>query len=280
MQQPQLPLEEPRTIVWFSCGAASAVAAKLTLLEGPAIIAYCYIKEEHPDNMRFLKDCEKWFGQEILILENEKYSGSCVEVYLQDKFLVGPYGARCTKVLKKEVRHNFSRSNDVHVFGFGADESHRIDRLIATEPSLQLLNILEDKDITHADCLALLQRQGIELPEMYKLGYEHNNCIGCVKGGMGYWNKIRVDFPWAFERMSQIEQRLGNTVLRDKNGPVPLKDLTPDRGNYQDEPKIQCGIACELVESQFAQDAAQQKKVAFGSISTTTKNKTKQNGQR
>ena len=42
----------------------------------------------------------------------------------------------------------------------------------------------------------MLQNAGIELPEMYKLGYQHNNCIGCVKSsGAGYWNKIKIDFP-------------------------------------------------------------------------------------
>ncbi len=35
---------------------------------------------------------------------------------------------------------------------------------------------------------------------MYDLGYPNNNCIGCVKGGMGYWNKIRKDFPEVFQK--------------------------------------------------------------------------------
>lgn len=54
---------ERRTICWFSCGAASAVAAKLTLadaaqgkppLETGVWIAYCETGAEHPDNERFL----------------------------------------------------------------------------------------------------------------------------------------------------------------------------------------------------------------------------------
>ena len=39
-----------RTICWFSCGAASAVATKLTLKDTPdAIVAYCETGAEHPD---------------------------------------------------------------------------------------------------------------------------------------------------------------------------------------------------------------------------------------
>ena len=53
-----------RTISWFSCGAASAVATKLALAESDVTIVYCEVVEEHPDNKRFLKDCEEWFGQE------------------------------------------------------------------------------------------------------------------------------------------------------------------------------------------------------------------------
>ena len=50
--------------VWFSCGAASAVAAKKTLeLYGSnnrVRVVNNPIKEEHQDNQRFLKDVEKW----------------------------------------------------------------------------------------------------------------------------------------------------------------------------------------------------------------------------
>tara|TARA_R110000782_G_scaffold266777_1_gene361576 strand:+ start:209 stop:406 length:198 start_codon:yes stop_codon:yes gene_type:complete len=52
--------------VWFSCGAASAVAAKKTieLYGGIADIRIMNnpIKEEHPDNQRFLRDVEEWLG--------------------------------------------------------------------------------------------------------------------------------------------------------------------------------------------------------------------------
>jgi hypothetical protein len=51
-----------RIICWFSCGAASAVATKLTIAENKGsselIIAYTEVKEEHPDNKRFLSESE------------------------------------------------------------------------------------------------------------------------------------------------------------------------------------------------------------------------------
>ena len=55
-----------RHLVWFSAGAASAVAAKLTLAEHPdALLAYIDPGSEHPDNQRFITDCEEWFGAPV-----------------------------------------------------------------------------------------------------------------------------------------------------------------------------------------------------------------------
>jgi 3'-phosphoadenosine 5'-phosphosulfate sulfotransferase (PAPS reductase)/FAD synthetase len=83
-----------RVISWFSCGAASAVATKLAIAESKTSVevVYCHVKEEHPDNLRFMKDCEKWFGQPIKVIQNEKYNGSIYEVFEKRKYIVGVGG--------------------------------------------------------------------------------------------------------------------------------------------------------------------------------------------
>ena len=234
-----------RIVSWFSCGAASAVATKLMLQEeDPVIIAYCYVKEEHDDNMRFLHDCEKWFGQEVLILKNEKYKGSCHEVF-KKQFFNTPHGSPCTRELKQKVRLNFQQPNDIIVFGYTAEEEERLNTFIDRNPEVPVRAPLVEQGITKEDVLAMIERADIELPVMYKLGYEHNNCVGCVKGGMGYWNKIRVDFPNEFTAYAELERERGYTILKDRNGPIYLDELDPKRGRMSDEPKIQCGILCE-----------------------------------
>ena len=51
-----------RVVSWYSCGAASAIATKLTLKDAPAAeVVYCETGGEHSDNERFLIDCEIWF---------------------------------------------------------------------------------------------------------------------------------------------------------------------------------------------------------------------------
>jgi len=249
-----------RTVSWFSCGAASAVATKLAIASGAEItIAYCEVIEEHPDNKRFLKDCEKWFGQEIIILGNDKYSRSIYEVYEKTRYLVGPSGARCTGELKKNVRKKFERPDDRQVFGYTVEEQHRVDRFIDSNNDVDIWPILIDQGLTKNDCLAMLQNAGIELPTMYKLGYHNNNCIGCVKGAAGYWNKIKIDFPEVFERMAKTEELLGRTICKiSKNGEsqrITLRELPPDAGDYPKEMDIECGIFCYMAEQEYEKSA-------------------------
>jgi len=242
-----------RTVSWFSCGAASAVATKLAIAESktPVEVVYCHVKEEHPDNMRFLKDCEAWFGQPITILEDEKYHGSIYEVFTKRKYIVGIQGAPCTMFLKKEVRKRFELPNDVQVFGYTAEEADRVDRFIDSNNDVKLWSILVDKGLTKSDCLAMVQRAGIKLPEMYLLGYQNNNCVGCVKGGLGYWNKIKVDFPKAFDKMANLERTLGVKILKHKGERIYLDELPSNVGDYPKETSIECGIFCQMAEEDY-----------------------------
>ncbi len=92
---------------------------------------------------------------------------------------------------------------------------------------------------------------------MYKLGYKNNNCIGCVKGQMGYWNKIKRDFPEAFDRMAKQERKMNVAICKTeelvdgkrKRIRVFLDELPPGAGRYDDEPDFECGPQCVLPES-------------------------------
>ncbi len=72
--------------------------------------------------------------------------------------------------------------------------------------------------------------------------WENNNCIGCVKGGMAYWNKIRVDFPDVFEARARMEREVGRSCVKE----VFLDELDPSRGRGDAPIVDDCGILCEL----------------------------------
>lgn len=56
-------------VSWFSAGVSSAVATKLMIKDIDKII-YTHIDDQHPDTMRFVKDCEKWFGKHVEVLQS------------------------------------------------------------------------------------------------------------------------------------------------------------------------------------------------------------------
>jgi hypothetical protein len=238
-----------RTVVWFSAGAASAVAAKLIIAEAPddLVIAYTDPGSEHDDNQRFIADCEEWFGHEVVRLRSDRYKDTW-QVWEERRFLVSPQGALCTAELKKRVRFAFEQPDDVQVFGYTNEEQHRADRFRKQNIEVTLRTPLIEHGLTKSDCLAMVERAGIALPAMYLLGYKNNNCIGCVKGGMGYWNKIRRDFPAVFDRMALLERDIGATLFRDDGAPVWLDELDQARGNHSDEPNFECSLLCHLAE--------------------------------
>lgn len=240
-----------RILVWFSCGAASAVAAKLAVEKYGDIceVLYCdTLKYEHPDNMRFLNDVGRWLGKDIKILRSDKYE-DIFDVFDRTGWLVGVGGARCTTELKKNVRKAYQKEGDINVFGLTADEQKRIDRFEDQNPDTEVEWILADLEITKNDCYRVIQQAGIELPMMYRLGYNNNNCIGCVKGQTGYWNKIRVDFPEAFDRMARQERKMGVAINKTyagdgKRKKVFLDELDPSAGRDVPLPDIDCGVLC------------------------------------
>lgn len=246
-----------RVVSWFSCGAASAVATKLALAQSPATIVYCEVKEEHPDNKRFLKDCQDWFGQEITILGNDKYKRSIYEVFNKTRYLAGHAGARCTIELKKNVRKEFERPGDVQVFGYTIEEQERVNRFIDANNEVQIITPLIDAGLTKQDCIAMISRAGIDLPAMYKLGYKNNNCRGCVKAqSPSYWKKIKIDFPEYFEKMNAQEKRLGVKICKATIDGIPdvrmqLHELPDWIKPVDDTIDIQCGIFCHIAEQEY-----------------------------
>jgi len=258
---------DSRIVCNFSSGAASAVATKLILgtygLTHEIEIVNAFLKEEHEDNRRFLHDCEAWFARPITVLRDEKYGASAREVFRRKRYLKGLRGAPCSGALKRDILEAFQRPGDTTVLGYTADtaDTARWEHWQDSHNELRGVAPLIEAGLTKSDVLAMVERQGLVLPLMYRLGFHNANCIGCVKGGEGYWNKIRKHFPAAFEEMAQIEQTIGYGafLFRIRSGPLKgqrfsLRELKPDAGRYQDEPSIECGASCEMAEESPAWD--------------------------
>ncbi len=237
-----------RIVCHFSCGAASAVATKMILAKYPkerVLIINAFIVEEHSDNRRFLADCEKWFDHPITVLRDEKYGASTDKLWQKKRFMNSAHGAPCSVELKRKLLDAACLPDDIHVFGFTVEELDRAERFPTA------LTPLIDANLTHADCLSIVERAGLVLPEMYRLGFNNANCVGCCKGGEGYWNKIREVFPERFAQVVQIEEAIGyNAYLfrnRETGVRFGLKDLPLGAGRH-DEPLQSCSFFCAMAE--------------------------------
>lgn len=220
-----------RVVGWFSCGAASAVAMKLMLRKYPdALIVYCHTGSEDPDNERFMRDCEKWFGREVTVIKSEKYDSTWA-VWEGESYLAGPDGASCTRALKVKPRLAFQQPGDVHVFGYTADppDQRRAKMFKLNFSELLVKTPLIDDGLTKAGCRATLKRAGLREPRTYAEGFPNANCMPCVKAqSPAYWALVRLKRPDEFARMVELSRRLGVRLAKMKGERVFIDDIPAD----------------------------------------------------
>jgi len=235
-----------RRISHFSCGAASAVATKLS---NPNEIWYAATGAEDEDNERFLRDCEAWFCQQVRVLKSKKYADTWA-VWEHKRYLSGVSGAPCTSELKIAPRLLNQKADDTHIFGYTADNNdvRRAKMMGANWPNLRTEFPLIERGLTKAACLALLQSVGIDPPRVYAMGYPNANCIPCVKAtSPDYWALVRSCHPEQFERMKEIEARFGAALVRIKGERVQLSELPEDWPTI-DPLAPACDFLCGLAE--------------------------------
>ena len=239
------------SVSWFSAGVSSAVATRLAIDEIDEVY-YIHIDDQHPDTLRFVRECEEWFGKPITILQSPY---KCVANAWKGSGCRLPHGVRgfapCTGYLKKRVRKEWEHANLFpirYVWGLDAGEARRADRIRKAMIEFDHAFPLIERGIGKSEAHEILRASGIKRPAMYELGYHNNNCIGCVKGGMGYWNKIRVDFPDVFAARAKLEREMGASCIKG----VFLDELDPERGRHGGPIVDDCGIMCELQSLRMA----------------------------
>jgi len=220
-------------IAWWSGGVTSAVACKLAIeMFGVENVKAVMIdtKNEDPDSYRFKKDCEKWYGLPVEIISavgpDKKYQ-SIEDVWYDFGSLNVAHGAICSSELKRQVRLDYQRRNpySYQVFGFDISEPRRAKNIKKNYPGCNPIFPLLLHGLSKENCIKIVGDAGIEVPNMYKLGFSNNNCFqtGCVQGGIGYWQKMNREHPEKVERMAKIEHDLTDlkgspvTMLKDQS---------------------------------------------------------------
>ena len=235
-----------RRVSWFSCGAASAVATKLSSRD---VIAYCEVGSEHHDNKRFMDDCSVWFEKDITLLKNPKFKDTW-DVWEKRRYISGIGGAPCTMELKVAPRLAFQEPDDIHIFGYTADSSDvkRANSLTENWPELTCEFPLIEKGLTKTSCMAIIEDAGMKLPEIYSFGFPNANCVPCCKAtSPDYWAMVRKHFPDEFNRMAELSRELGARLAR-VNGERVFIDEVPKDQKLTKPLAPDCDFLCALTE--------------------------------
>lgn len=240
--------------VWLSGGAASAVAAKLTVekygKENEVLLLNNPIAEEDADNQRFINDVSMWVNRKVKSVTNPKWpTCSAYDVWEKRRFMSGTKGAACTGELKIRARQEWENKNhcDYHVLGFTIEEKERFERFKLTERKNTIAPLV-DEHITKQRCFDILASAGIALPRVYLIGYPNANCIGCVKSSsVEYWNHVRKNHPSVFESRAAQSRKINAKLVRLSNDKrIFLDELSPNEiGRPMKQYNFECGIFCE-----------------------------------
>ncbi len=226
-----------KIIAWWSGGVTSAVACKLCVdLYGIENVRFISIdtKNEDEDTLRFMLDCEKWYGKKIESISSTKI---IQEVWREHKSLNVASGAICSTVLKRKVRELWQKTNeyDYQAFGFDLWEAKRAIGMTLNHKNAKAIYPLMMYGYSKKDCIKIIESAGIKVPRVYHLGYKNNNCFktGCVQGGIGYWQKIRREYPDKFDAMADMEHELTNSKCKPVTMLKDQSDKAKESGNWQ-----------------------------------------------
>lgn len=259
-------------VAWWSGGVTSAVACKICIdwfgIENVKVL-FIDTKNEDDDTYRFMKECENWYGKKIETLTNSDFE-NIQEVWYKNLSLNVAIGAKCSQMLKRLVRERFEKANNYsfQAFGFDIDELKRAKAMKLNNPMSRPIFPLIANLLSKKNCISIVQSENslfltLELPRAYKQGYGNNNCwkTGCVQGGIGYWQKIMLEYPDKFEAMAKVEHELTDlkgepvTMLKDQsaNGGLvflkphekypAIKDISMMKGRPP-KPLIECNGFC------------------------------------
>ena len=235
-------------VCWLSAGVSSFMAGWLAGDIDEWI--YIDIEDQHKDSIRFIRDIENAIGKEVKILRSTQYR-TVEDCVLAFGGFRNPHNgfAPCTNWMKKRVRKEWEAVHSdfelTYVWGFDLKERARAERTVEANPQAEHEFPLIEKYLSKEDVHGLFERNfNFKRPAMYEMGYPNNNCIGCVKGGMGYWNRIRKDFPDVFKSRSELERKVGYSIFKE----CYLDELDPARGNMNTEIFPECGIMCYLAQ--------------------------------
>lgn len=199
-------------VVFYSGGIASYCTAKRVVeRHGADSVALLFTDTnyEHEDLYRFLNEGAARLGVEVTRIADGRTPW---EVFRDVRFLGNSRIDPCSKILKRDIARKWVRdqfpdpSTVVLYLGLAADERHRLDRSRRHWDPYRVESPLVDlPTFTKNDMMMEVRLDGLVVPELYSLGFPHNNCGGfCIKAGQGHFRHLLREMP---EKYAECEAR-------------------------------------------------------------------------
>ena len=215
-------------IIFSSGGTASLAVADWVKEHHPGDNIVMYFTDtfwEHPDCYRVLQE-----GSDKLQLPLLTHSLGLnpIQLMFEKKMVYNSMIGDCSKILKIGVGSKFLKkgkeppvvewcnkqflkdkdftTDAVLYFGIGFDEMHREGAIAENWSPFKVEFPLIENNIWKDD---VLKKYDIEKPELYKMGFSHNNCHGrCVKAGQGHYKLLKDKMPDVFNKIMEQEHHL------------------------------------------------------------------------
>lgn len=268
---PKPPREDAMNVVFFSGGAASYISAKRIIDKfgrDNTTLLFADTNYEDPDLYRFISDAEKVLGMQVTRIEDGRNPW---QVFHDVKFLGNSRVDPCSNILKRELMDNWLKENYPDPTGVvcwvGIDkfEEHRLlGSKDGKKPGLAKRKLpyiyksilLEKPWPMKEDMLRELKDDGIEVPNLYKLGFSHNNCGGfCIKAGKAHYRLAFETMPQRYleweTREDAVRFHLGKdvSILTDSK-PVYDESGVKVKGKYEKIPLTLKNYRERLMEAQ------------------------------
>lgn len=254
-------------IVALSGGKASAWCADWAFRNYPKediVLYFNDTKWEHKDLYRFLNDLSVYFDHPIT---TDSDGRSPEELFYDHNAIANNRMPFCSHELKALRLQKYYKDGDTLVFGLGLDEPHRAIRLTSvydgvsskTGKACSLMFPLISNEVTKEDIDKFLRDANIDEPELYKLGFLHNNCSGgCVRAGKKHWKVLYEKLPEVYAERERVEREMREYTGKDIHifkdetleafrGRIERKELSAHYDTDEDEKETECIGICSTV---------------------------------